>query len=305
MSSETSRRSLESLFLFLFWRRSPFSPYVTPHFPYISPTFSSKALDTLAKDAVCEMTGKDDYQVGDLSIEVDKRVKQNVATFTGKESYEAGDLSREVLTSTPPYNPPLQPPLPPSSPLPLPSSLYPLPFTLFPLPSSIYPLPFTLFPSPPPPCSPHPPPRPPPRKVAKRVGDRVSEFTGKGEYQFGDISREIEKRRAEWVDEYLGKVSSHPPHFPHMPHPIFPTYHRHYFCGPWKGVRVWRHYQEGGLRLHWEGRVPIWRHLQEAHGQSLWKTQAGRAVTTQRWGGGGGKCVGASVRGLTHEMIGT
>ena len=111
MSSETSRRSLESLFLFLFWRRSPFSPYVTPHFPYISPTFSSKALDTLAKDAVCEMTGKDDYQVGDLSIEVDKRVKQNVATFTGKESYEAGDLSREVLTSTPPYNPPLQPPL--------------------------------------------------------------------------------------------------------------------------------------------------------------------------------------------------
>ena len=114
MSSETSRRSLESLFLFLFWRRSPFSPYVTPHFPYISPTFSSKALDTLAKDAVCEMTGKDDYQVGDLSIEVDKRVKQNVATFTGKESYEAGDLSREVLTSTPPYNPPLQPPLQPS-----------------------------------------------------------------------------------------------------------------------------------------------------------------------------------------------
>ena len=96
MSSETSRRSLESLFLFLFWRRSPFSPYVTPHFPYISPTFSSKALDTLAKDAVCEMTGKDDYQVGDLSIEVDKRVKQNVATFTGKESYEAGDLSREI-----------------------------------------------------------------------------------------------------------------------------------------------------------------------------------------------------------------
>ena len=60
------------------------------------------------------MTGKDDYQVGDLSIEVDKRVKQNVATFTGKESYEAGDLSREVLTSTPPYNPPLQPPLQPS-----------------------------------------------------------------------------------------------------------------------------------------------------------------------------------------------
>jgi hypothetical protein len=44
----------------------------------------------------CELTGKDEYETGDLSIAVDKRVKEKVAEFCGKDSYEVGDLSREI-----------------------------------------------------------------------------------------------------------------------------------------------------------------------------------------------------------------
>ena len=32
----------------------------------------------------------------------------------------------------------------------------------------------------------------------------MSEFTGKGDYEFGDISREVERRREKWVQDYLG-----------------------------------------------------------------------------------------------------
>jgi len=42
------------------------------------------------------MSGKEEYEFGDLSIEIDKRVKESVASFCGKESYEFGDLSKEL-----------------------------------------------------------------------------------------------------------------------------------------------------------------------------------------------------------------
>ena len=33
----------------------------------------------------------------------------------------------------------------------------------------------------------------------------MTEFTGKEGYEFGDISKEIEKRRSQWVKDFLGK----------------------------------------------------------------------------------------------------
>ena len=42
------------------------------------------------------MTGKDEYEFGDLSIELDTRIKKTVADFCGKDEYMPGDLSREI-----------------------------------------------------------------------------------------------------------------------------------------------------------------------------------------------------------------
>ena len=39
--------------------------------------------------------GKETYQFGDLSKEVDRRIKVQVSAFTGKE-YELGDISKEL-----------------------------------------------------------------------------------------------------------------------------------------------------------------------------------------------------------------
>lgn len=48
------------------------------------------------KELVCEMSGKDQYEFGDLSIEIDKKVKESVAQFCGEETYEFGMLSKEL-----------------------------------------------------------------------------------------------------------------------------------------------------------------------------------------------------------------
>ena len=53
-------------------------------------------LDKIGKDMVCELTGKDEYEAGDLSTELDTRVKASVAEFCGKDEYEVGDLSNEI-----------------------------------------------------------------------------------------------------------------------------------------------------------------------------------------------------------------
>lgn len=43
------------------------------------------------------------------------------------------------------------------------------------------------------------------RELDRRVKERVSDFTGKPDYTFGDISAEIERRRKEWVRDFLGQ----------------------------------------------------------------------------------------------------
>ena len=40
------------------------------------------------------------------------------------------------------------------------------------------------------------------------VQSRVEEFTGKEGYEFGDISREIENRRKEWMKKTLGEEAA-------------------------------------------------------------------------------------------------
>jgi hypothetical protein len=42
-------------------------------------------------------------------------------------------------------------------------------------------------------------------EMDKRVKDRVSEFTGQEGYSFGDVSKEIENRRQEWAKDLLGE----------------------------------------------------------------------------------------------------
>jgi hypothetical protein len=40
--------------------------------------------------------GKETYEAGDLSLEIDARIKTRVNEFTGKGSYEFGDISAEI-----------------------------------------------------------------------------------------------------------------------------------------------------------------------------------------------------------------
>ena len=41
--------------------------------------------------------------------------------------------------------------------------------------------------------------------MSKRVKAGVVEFTGKSDYEFGDVSKELEKRRKKWAEGFLGK----------------------------------------------------------------------------------------------------
>merc|ERR1712086_1102261 len=43
------------------------------------------------------------------------------------------------------------------------------------------------------------------KEIGKRAKSKALEFTGKGSYSFGDVSIELNKRRAEWITGYLGK----------------------------------------------------------------------------------------------------
>ena len=42
-------------------------------------------------------------------------------------------------------------------------------------------------------------------EVKKRTKARVLDFTGKDEWHFGDIAREVNNRRQEWAKAYLGE----------------------------------------------------------------------------------------------------
>jgi hypothetical protein len=57
-------------------------------------------LDDKVKELVCQLSGKEEYEFGDLSVQIDVRTKKLVAGFCGKEDYEFGDLSRELSKRT-------------------------------------------------------------------------------------------------------------------------------------------------------------------------------------------------------------
>ena len=45
---------------------------------------------------MAKLRGKEDYELGDLSVVIDKMVKEEVCKLTGNDEYEAGDLSIEI-----------------------------------------------------------------------------------------------------------------------------------------------------------------------------------------------------------------
>lgn len=122
----------------------------------------SKELDARVKASVAELRGKDSYELGDLSIALDTIAKDEVKKLTGKDEYEFGDLSTEidarVKAAVADY-------------------CGKETYTAGDL----------------------------SKEVDKRIKERVNSFTGKSEYSFGDISMEIERRRVEWVQGYLQK----------------------------------------------------------------------------------------------------
>lgn len=57
----------------------------------------SRWMDQRAKSAVNELTGKDEYRFGDLSRFADATIKEKLNNFTGQEEYQVGDVSKEIL----------------------------------------------------------------------------------------------------------------------------------------------------------------------------------------------------------------
>lgn len=45
---------------------------------------------------MAEFCGKDEYEVGDLSAEINKRARSKVYEFIGKDDYSFGDISKEI-----------------------------------------------------------------------------------------------------------------------------------------------------------------------------------------------------------------
>mmetsp|Transcript_42804 Transcript_42804/g.126802 ORF Transcript_42804/g.126802 Transcript_42804/m.126802 type:complete len:345 (-) Transcript_42804:130-1164(-) len=118
--------------------------------------------DKRVKAAVAEMRGKPSYELGDLSIAIDQIAKDEVAKLAGKApgEYEFGDLSIEIdkrvkaaaadFAGKETYEA---------------GDLS--------------------------------------RAISSKTADAVAEFTGRDAYAFGDISKEIDRRRGEWVKSYL------------------------------------------------------------------------------------------------------
>lgn len=132
-----------------------------------------------------EFLGKDDYQVGDISKEIDSRVKGEVARLRNKEDYELGDfvfamdeMSKnltEQLTGKPYETGDLSIEL---------DKRIKKAVAQF---CGEEEYEFGMLTA----------------EIAKRVDERVTEFLGKP-YEFGDISRAVENRRKEWVKNFLG-----------------------------------------------------------------------------------------------------
>lgn len=121
----------------------------------------TKEIDNRVKSEIASMRGNEEYQLGDLIVVVDNMAKDMTEDLTGKP-YEAGDLSKELdkrvkgavaeYCGTDEYQ-------------------------------------FGDL----------------SKEIDRRVKNRVSEYIGKDDYEFGDISRQIEKQRKEWVQGFLGE----------------------------------------------------------------------------------------------------
>jgi hypothetical protein len=124
----------------------------------------SKEIDTRVKDELARMRGKEKYELGDFIMAMDEMSKTMTEELTGKP-YESGDLSKEIDTRVK-------------------SAAAKFcgkdSYEFGDLSATI----------------------------DERVKNRVSEFTGKGEYEFGDIAREVESRRQEWAKEFLGEEAA-------------------------------------------------------------------------------------------------
>jgi hypothetical protein len=135
-----------------------------------------------------EFLGKDEYKIGDLSKEIDARVKQGVADIRGKPEYEVGDLviTLDEFSKN------------------MTEQLTGKPYEVGDL--SI--------------------------ELDRRIKNAVADYVGKEEYEagdltravtekvtsrvdellanyeFGDITREVNRRREEWVKSFLGEEAA-------------------------------------------------------------------------------------------------
>lgn len=120
----------------------------------------TKEIDARVKKEIAGMRGNEEYQLGDLVVVIDNMAKDMTEDLTGKP-YEAGDLSVELdkrvkgavadYCGTDEYE-------------------------------------FGDL----------------SKEIDKRVKGRVADYIGKDEYEFGDVSKQVEKQRREWVKGYLG-----------------------------------------------------------------------------------------------------
>jgi hypothetical protein len=135
-----------------------------------------------------EFLGKDEYKVGDLSKEIDARVKQGVADIRGKPEYEVGDLviTLDQMSKN------------------MTEQLTGKPYEMGDL----------------------------SKELDRRIKNAVAAYVGKEEYEtgdltravtekvttrvdellanyeFGDITREVNRRRVEWVKNFLGEEAA-------------------------------------------------------------------------------------------------
>lgn len=124
----------------------------------------TKEIDNRVKSEIASMRGNEEYQLGDLIVVVDNMAKDMTEEMTGKP-YEAGDLSIEldkrVKSTVADFcgNDEYQ---------------------------------FGDL----------------SKEIDSRVKNRVADFIGKDEYEFGDISKQVEENRRKWVKGFLGEEAA-------------------------------------------------------------------------------------------------
>lgn len=80
------------------------------------------------------------------------------------------------------------------------------------------------------------------RTIDRRIKQRVEEFTGKP-YEFGDVSRAIEEKRREWVKNFLGEEAAANYVFGDVTKKALSS-----FVGKVRGRRTWKSKMENGKR---------------------------------------------------------